>query len=377
MVTTGSRSEYGILRPLLFEILKSKKLSLLLIVTGTHLSKKHGFTINEIKKDGIKISGKIKMIPQKDTNYSMTRSLGQGIIEFSKIFKKLKPDINVVLGDRDEMLASALAASHMNIINAHIHGGEKSGGLDEYNRHAITKISNIHFAVTKKSKKRIIKMGENPKCVFFTGSPAIDEVLKNKFTNKKDLDKKYNIKFCGNEIILLQHPITTQTKLSEIQILSTLKAIARTKKTTIAIAPNSDAGNKKIFQHLKSYSRKYPQIHLFVNVPRNDYLGMLRCAGVLVGNSSSGLIEGSCFNITIVNIGIRQKNRERGNNVFDVKRFSENIIYKTTLKALHRKKHQKLRKEQIFGKGKASIKIVKILEKLKIDDSLTQKELSY
>ena len=147
LVTTGTRAEYGILRPLLQKISKSKKLELLLVVTGSHLSQKHGFTIKEIKKDGFKIHKTIDLVPKGNSNYHMAIELGKGIIEFSNIFQKLKPDINLILGDRDEMFASAIAAYHMNIPNAHIHGGDKSGGIDEYTRHAITKISNIHFAI--------------------------------------------------------------------------------------------------------------------------------------------------------------------------------------------------------------------------------------
>ena len=190
-ITTGTRSEYGILRELIKEISKSKKLELYLLVTGMHLSKKFGYTINEIKKDKIPIHAKIKMIPSGNTPYDMSISLGKGIVGFSKIFKKIKPDLNVVLGDRDEALASALAASHMNIPNAHIHGGEISQGIDEYNRHAITKISNIHFAATKKSKERIIKMGENRRNVILTGSPSIDEIKMSKISSKHELEKKY------------------------------------------------------------------------------------------------------------------------------------------------------------------------------------------
>ena len=168
-ITTGTRAEYGILRPILEKIVSRKKLQLFLIVTGTHLSKKHGMTINEIKKDKFKIYQTFKFLPNDDTGFSAAKSLGEGVVQFAKIFKKIKPDINLILGDRDEMLASAIAAYHMNIPNAHIHGGDVSGNIDEYTRHAITKISNIHFPATEKSKRRIIKMGENPKSVFLTG----------------------------------------------------------------------------------------------------------------------------------------------------------------------------------------------------------------
>ena len=177
LVSTGARSEYGILRLLLKEIQKSKKLKLILIVTGSHLSKKHGYTINEIKKDGFKIDSIIRLSHFRDKNVDVSTTIGDYVINFSKIFQKFKPDINFIIGDRDEMLASAIAASHMNIINAHLAGGDKSGGIDEYNRHAITKLSNIHFANTVNSKKRIIRMGEDPKYVFLTGSPVIDDIF--------------------------------------------------------------------------------------------------------------------------------------------------------------------------------------------------------
>jgi len=376
--TTGSRSEYGILRPVLKAISDSKNLDLHLIVVGMHMSKKHGMTINEIRKDGFKISGTIKMIPIEDSNFSMSVALGKGIIEFSKIFKKVRPDINLVLGDRDEMLTSALAAYHMNIPNAHIHGGDKSmGGIDEYNRHAITKISNVHFAATQKSKTRIIKMGEVPKHVFLTGSPSIDEIISNNITNKKILQKKYRFDSLGTDILLVQHPVTTETKLSGHQILTILKSLAKLKKNTIAIAPNSDAGNKKIFEYLTLYSKKYSFIKLYPNIPRSDFLGMLKYCGVLVGNSSSGMIEASYFNTPVINIGIRQKDRERGSNVIDVEDVKIKPIVNAINRALRMKKYKKFKNYKIYGNGKASNKIVRYLEKIQLNKELIQKQIFY
>ena len=375
-VTTGTRAEYGIMKPVLDEIVKSKNLELYLIVTGMHLSNRYGYTVNEIKKDGFEIFAKVKMLSGEDSLYGMSKSLGRGIIEFSNIFKKLKPDINLVLGDRDEMLASSIAAYHMNIPNAHIHGGDRSqGGIDEYNRHAITKISNIHFAATKKSQGRIIKMGENPSSVFLTGSPAIDQIRKNDVTTKKVLERKYHIKFNGTEILLLQHPVTTQTKFSESQILNTLRVIEKLKNTTIALAPNSDAGNKIMFNHLKHYSKKYDFIHVYKTIPRSDFLGLLNLCGVLVGNSSSGMIEASYFNIPVVNIGIRQEGRERGKNVFDTSN-DTNTIHNTILRALKRRsiKHKN---EFLYGKGYASNAIVNILETISLGKELIEKKIFY
>ncbi len=374
-VTTGTRAEYGILRPVLKTISKSKQLDLYIIVTGMHLSKKYGMTVNEIKKDGFRIYTSFDMLPKNDTNFSMSKALGEGIISFTKIFNKLKPDINLILGDRDEMLASAISAYHLNIPNAHIHGGDKSqGGIDEYNRHAITKMSNIHFAATSKSKQRILKMGENQKFVFLTGSPSIDEIVKKNITDKKDLEKKYGIKLTGKEILLLQHPVTTQTRFSGNQIYNTLKAIVKIGESTIAIAPNSDAGNKIIFKHLRTFSKKYDFIKMYNTLPRKDFLGLLKYCGVLVGNSSSGMIEASYFDTSVVNIGIRQKGREKGSNVIQAVN-SVNPIYNAILKAI--KKHKKFHKGNLYGKGKAAAKIVRHLEKIKLDEVLINKRISY
>ena len=375
-ITTGTRSEYGILRELIKEISKSKKLELYLLVTGMHLSKKFGYTINEIKKDKIPIHAKIKMIPSGNTPYDMSVSLGKGIIGFSKIFKKIKPDLNVVLGDRDEALASALAASHMNIPNAHIHGGEISQGIDEYNRHAITKISNIHFAATKKSKERIIKMGENRRNVILTGSPSIDEIKMSKISSKHELEKKYLVDLDKPLFLLIQHSVTTEFEKSDLQIKMTLDALSKLKNQTIAILPNSDAGNEQIINQLRIFSKKCNFLKVFPNLPRNDYLGFLRYCSALIGNSSSGIIEGSYLHTPVVNIGIRQLGREKDVNVIDVPIFSKSLILNALKKSL-KKKNKKIKNSSIYGTGNASKKIVQYLETIPINLQMIQKKLVY
>ena len=375
-ITTGTRSEYGILRELIKEISKSKKLELYLLVTGMHLSKKFGYTINEIKKDKIPIHAKIKMIPSGNTPYDMSVSLGKGIVGFSKIFKKIKPDLNVVLGDRDEALASALAASHMNIPNAHIHGGEISQGIDEYNRHAITKISNIHFAATKKSKERIIKMGENRRNVILTGSPSIDEIKMSKISSKHELEKKYLVDLDKPLFLLIQHSVTTEFEKSDLQIKMTLDALSKLKNQTIAILPNSDAGNQQIINQLRIFSKKCNFLKVFPNLPRNDYLGFLKHCSALIGNSSSGLIEGSYLHTPVVNIGIRQLGREKDVNVIDVPIFSKSLILNALKKSL-KKKNKKIKNSLIYGSGNASKKIVQYLETLPINPQMIQKKLVY
>ena len=373
IVTTGTRAEYGILRPILREIIKRKKLELILVVTGTHLSKKYGMTINEIKKDKFKIYETFKFLPNDDTGFSVAKSLGEYVIQFAKIFKKVKPDINLILGDRDEMLASAIAAYHMNIPNAHIHGGDVSRNIDEYTRHAITKISNIHFPSTEKSKRRIVKMGENPKFVFLTGSPSIDELRSNKILNKKQFENKYGFQVTKNLIVLIQHPVTTQIANTKKHIQNTLKAIEYFGYTTIIIAPNSDAGSNTIFQNIRHFAKSHNFVKIFPSLPRSDYLYLIKNCGVLVGNSSSGLIEASYFGTPAVNIGIRQQGREKSKNVFDAKSESVISIKRAILRAL--KKNTK--PSYLYGIGNASQKIVRRLEKIKLNYELIEKQLTY
>ena len=378
LVTTGTRAEYGILRPVLKKIHESKKLDLLLVVTGTHNSKKYGMTINEIKKDGFKIYKILRILPKSDKSYSITYSLAETITAFSKIFKKSKPDINVIIGDRDEMLGSAIAAYHMNIPNAHIHGGDRSGGLDEYNRHAITKMSNIHFAATKESLSRILKLGENPKYVFQTGSTSVDEIKNKRITKKRDLEKSFDLKFNDNNVVLFAyHPVTTEIKKSVKEVQNILEAIVELNYTCIIISPNSDAGRNRIFSEISKYSKKYKFLKVFPTVPRSDYLGLLKNSTLLVGNSSSGMIEASYFDIPVINIGNRQKNRERGNNVIDVNGISKKTIHKAFQKAIRIHKNKKKTLKSPFGDGNASLKIVKKLENLSLDKDLIQKELMY
>lgn len=374
-ITTGTRAEYGIIRPLLYKINHSKKLHLVLIVTGSHLSKNHGNTIKEIKNDGFKIDAKINMVPKKDNGYHVAISIGKGIIQFSECFKKLKPDLNIIIGDRYEMLSSAIAAYHQNILNAHIHGGDKSGGLDEYTRHAITKISNIHFAATKKSADRIKRMGEDPRYILQTGSLALDEILERKISSLDEINKKHKLELKGDEIILLQHSDTNEPQNAKKQILATLNAIHKTKQNAIIIGPNIDTGNRIIKKTILKFT-KYNSIKFCSSLPREDFLGLLKNCKLLIGNSSSGMIEATLFKIPVINIGNRQKNREHGPNVIDIEEFSEKLIINAIKKALSIPK-SKLKITSIYGKGKAAENIVKYLEKISFEERLFKKEIAY
>lgn len=375
IIVTGSRSEYGILKSVIKQIFCSKKLKPILVVAGMHLSKKHGLSINDILRDGYKVNYKVKMIPKGNSHYGMVKSLGTGIIKFGDIFKKINPELVLVLGDRDEIFAAAIAASHMNIPIAHIHGGDKTkAGIDEYNRHAITKISNIHFSTTQKSFQRIIKLGENPKFVFNTGSPSIDDIKSKYFSNKNELEKKYKIKFSGKDILLVFHPVTTEIENSVNTFKIILNVIEKLKRTTIAIGPNSDAGNKQIFEELKKFSNRNKFFKFYTNVPRYDFLGFLNNCSVLIGNSSSGMIEAGYFDIKVINIGNRQDQREHGANVVTIN-ISKSILAKELGNSLKTRKSYK--KLNVYGDGNAAKKIVNILETISINKELIQKQIAY
>lgn len=375
VVVTGTRAEYGALKPLLQQIKENPKFQLYLIVAGMHLSKKFGYSVKEIIHDGFKISGKVVMVPSGNTGYHMAIGLSEGIKQFSELFKKIKPDFNIIIGDRDEAFAAAIAAMHVNIINVHIHGGDTSkGGIDEYMRHAITKISNIHFAPTPKSAQRIVKLGEDKKYVFVTGSPAIDGIAK-KYQPENKILRKYGLK--NGYALVVQHPVTTQTKDSAKQITVTLNALVKLGKEAIIIGPNSDAGHNEILRTINQYVKRYKFFKFYTNLPREEYLSLLKYCDFIIGNSSSGIIDTPSFKKPAINIGIRQFGRQSANNVINVEH-NVNSILKGINYAYTSRFRQILQKcKSPYGNGKASKRMLRILSNIKMNNDLLQKKITY
>jgi len=377
-VVTGTRAEYGLLKPVMEAIMKSKGLTLQILAMGMHLFPKFGNTIDEIKKDGFPVCAKVKMTALEDTKKAMAQSIGKGIIEIADSLNKVKPDVVLVLGDRTEALAAAVAAAYMNIIVAHIHGGDSAkAGLDEYARHAITKLSHIHFPVTKKSAERIIKMGEDKCRVFNVGAPGLDSILNKKLPPKKKIARKYKLDLSQPIFLVVEHPVTTEVEEAAKQIKETLEAIKEFKFQTILIYPNTDAGGRKIVKVIKKY-QKYPFIQVYKNLPHEDYLVLMSMVSVMIGNSSSGIIEAPSFRLPVVNIGTRQAGRESAANIINVD-YQKNQIKKAIQKALYDEKFKaKTRRcKSPYGEGRAGIKIASILSKIKIDRNLIQKKLTY
>lgn len=376
-VITGTRAEYGLAKSILKSIQKHPKLELALIVTGMHLSTEFGYTVKEIKRDGFKIDATLGTLHSADTGAAMTQTIGSCILKLADTLEDMRPDILLVLTDLGHTLAGAIAGAYMNIPVAHLHGGDVSGTVDESVRHAITKLSHVHFSATKKSAERIIKMGEEKWRVHVVGAPGLDVILNEKLIETKEIAKKYSLDLSKPIVLMVQHSVTTESDDSAKQIRETLNAIVELKHHTVLIYPNADAGGRRMIKAIKEYE-KYQFIKTFKSLPRKDYLSLMKIASVMVGNSSSGIIEAPSFHLPVVNIGTREAGRERAGNVIDVD-YNKNEIIKTVEKALYDEKFkEKVKKcKSPYGDGKAGERIAKVLSEIKINKNLLQKRMTY
>lgn len=373
---TGTRADYGLMKSVLREIENHPKLELEVIATGMHLMPEFGMTINEIKKDGFKVH-EIAATYEQDNKQSMANFVGKFIQLLTDKVKKIKPDIIMVLGDRGEMLAGVIVGTYLTIPVAHIHGGDISSTVDEIVRHAITKLAHIHFPATEKSAERIIKMGEDPSNVFVVGAPGLDIILNENLIEPTKLSEKYNLDLSEPILLVIQHPVTTEVEDAPTQIRETLEAISELRYQTILIYPNADAGGRNMIEVIKEYE-KYPFIKIFKNIPYKEYLSLMNIASVMVGNSSSGIIEAPSFGLPVVNIGTRQEGRQRAENVIDVD-YDKEQIKAAIKKALYDEDFKEKVKncKNPYGDGKAGVRIADILSKIKIDKKLLQKKITY
>jgi UDP-N-acetylglucosamine 2-epimerase (non-hydrolysing)/GDP/UDP-N,N'-diacetylbacillosamine 2-epimerase (hydrolysing) len=374
---TGTRADYGIYKPVLRKIEENPRLSLSLIVVGMHLSDEFGYTVKEIEEDGFKIDKKIDVLHTKDTKAAMASSIGRCIIEIASTLEKINPDVLLILGDRSEMLAGAVVATYMCIPIAHIHGGELSGNVDEPVRHAITKLAHIHFTATKESAERIIRMGEEPWRVHVVGAPSLDTILNEALIEPKELAKRHNLDLSLPIILVVQHPVITEAEDAANQIRETLEAIVELGYQTVLIYPNADAGGRSMIEVIRRYE-KYPFIRAFRSLTHKEYLSFMRIASVMVGNSSSGIIEAPSFGLPFVNIGTRQRERQRAENVIDVNYDKEEIKAAIQRALYDQEFRERVRKcKNFYGDGKAGMRIANILSMIKIDKKLLEKRMTY
>ena len=373
---SGTRADYGLIRETLFYIRKNPFLEVEIAATGMHLMPEFGKTINEVIKDGFKVYP-VAAVYKNDTREAAVSFIADLINNLLKEVKKIKPDIIFVQGDRPEMLAGAIVGVYLGMPVCHSHGGEVTSTVDEITRHAISKLSHFHFAATKKSAERLVRMGEDPQKVFTVGALGIEAVIKKEFLTKKEIEKKYNLNLSEPFLLVLQHPVTLEEKEAARQIKETMEAVVVAKEQTIIIYPCSDAGSREIIKVVKKYE-KYDFLRIYKNIAHKDFLSLMSVASVLIGNSSSGIIEAPSLGLPVINIGTRQEGREHSCNIINVG-YSEKEIKKAIEKAVYDKKFREGIKKckNPYQGNNTGMKIVNILSKIKIDKNLLQKKITY
>ena len=367
-IITSTRADFGLLKNLIINIRKNKKFILKVIASGTHFSKKYGYTYSEIRESKIKIDKKIICKFNSDNPTGISKILSKCVIESSKIFKAFRPDILIVLGDRYEILASTIAAHLSRIPVAHIHGGEVTRGVvDDAFRHSITKMSHIHFVANKIYRNRVIQLGESPKNVYVVGGLGVDSISKTNLLTKKELEKKFNFKFNSNNFLVSFHPETLNKNLAKKQINEILSALSQLKNTNLIFTmPGADLESKIITNLVKRFIRKNKNSYFFKSLGQVNYFSFLKQVDGLIGNSSSGILEMPYFKKGTINIGTRQYGRIISKSVINTE-FKKNKIISSVKKLLSKKFQRDIKKNiNPYGSPGASKKIIKILKKIKI-----------
>jgi len=365
-VVVTARPSYSRIKTVLSAIQEHSDLELQLVVAASALLDRYGSAVNYIEKDGFVITAKVFNVLEGENLTAAAKTTGIGILELSTVFDNLKPDIVITVADRFETMATAIAASYMNIPLAHIQGGEVTGNIDEKVRHAITKLADYHFVASESAKERVIKLGEDSKMVFNTGCPSIDLALeiRNSKTLPFDPYEKYGgvgakPNLSNGYLVVMQHPVTTEYKDSRKHVEATLEAIYKLNKPTLWFWPNVDAGADGTSTGIRAFREQHnlPNVHFFKNMEGKDFLQLLKHSDCLIGNSSVGIRECAYLGVPVVNIGSRQNRRDRGGNSVDVD-YSQKEIEEAITTIV---KNDKIVSSSIYGDGKAGIKIAELL----------------
>ena len=316
-IIASSRATYGYKKNIIKILQKDKNIDLKVVVTGMHLSKNHGYSVKDLYEDKVKIFKKININIKKDNKVYHVKSLSSEISKLSTIYNKIKPSIVLVTGDRAEMFAAAFAAVYMGIPVAHIQAGDLSGHIDGSARHAITKISHLHFASCRDSAERVKKLGEQKFRIFNTGAPQIDDFQSKNKINEKNFQKKYKLNIKKKFFLVIYHPVLFELKKIKKQISELFNSLRKFKQfQKIVIYPNIDVGNKIIINEFNKL-KKISDFQVFENFKRSEYIYLLSKASILIGNSSSGILEASSFKLPVINIGSRQRGRLQSNNILN------------------------------------------------------------
>lgn len=369
---SGTRADFGLMQSTLQAIAAQPGLDLDLVVTGMHLSQRYGMTVEEIVASGLRVAARIPFVTEASNGSAMAHNLAATLSGCVEAFEQLRPDIVLLLGDRGEMLAGALAAIHLNIPIAHIHGGERSGTVDEPVRHAISKLAHFHFVSSENARTRLVNMGEQPDHVFVTGAPGLDGLLDLAVLGRQELCARVGFNSTARLGLIVYHPVLQEAEKAGDQVAALIRACLSKKLQLIALMPNSDAGNEGVRRVLESYA-DHPDVRVRTHLPRTEFVSWMAASDLMVGNSSSGIIEAATFGTPVLNVGIRQNLRERNPNVIDVvadEREVADAISQALLAG-------RFAAENFYGDGQSGKRIVELLGTLPIRSTLLAKVNAY
>jgi GDP/UDP-N,N'-diacetylbacillosamine 2-epimerase (hydrolysing) len=369
-VVTGTRADYGLLRWVMQGLQDDAGLKLQIVATGMHLSPEFGLTYKEIEQDGFDIDYKLEMLTSSDTAVGIAKSMGLGLIGFADAFNQLQPDLIVVLGDRFEILAAVSAALVARIPVAHLHGGEATeGAIDESFRHAITKMSHLHFVAAEDYRKRVIQLGENPERVFLVGGLGVDGIKRTKLLNRQELEASLNLKFVQKNLLITFHPVTLDISSAEKQMVELLTALSGLQDTTLIFTmPNADTDGRILMQMIYEFVKQHHNAYVFSSLGQLRYFSCIAQVDAVIGNSSSGLLEVPSFHKATINIGDRQRGRLSASSVINCEpTFASilsaiDIVYSDEFQSnLHHVKSP-------YGEGGASERVIEIIKRHTITD---------
>jgi UDP-hydrolysing UDP-N-acetyl-D-glucosamine 2-epimerase len=378
-VVITARPSYSRVKTALTAIREHPELELQLVIAASALLDRYGTAVNYVEDDGFDVAARVYMVLEGENPTSMAKTTGIGLLELATVFDNLKPDFVVTIADRYETLATAIAASYMNIPVVHIQGGEVTGSIDEKVRHAVTKLADLHLVSTSCAAERVERMGEESRKIFITGCPSIDiasEVAKDPALDFNPFEKYGGVgdleRLLNGYLVVMQHPVTTENTLAREQIMETLDAVHRIGLPTLWFWSNVDAGADGTSNGIRSFreTTRPKNMHFFKNMSPTDFLRLLYNSKCLVGNSSVGIRECSFLGVPVVNIGTRQSGRERGKNVLDVDYRSEDI-HGAILSQIE---HGRYESDKLYGDGKAGARIAQLLTVASRD---VQKRLAY
>ena len=379
-IMTGTRAEYGLLKSLMQEINKDNDLELYLIVSGMHLSPEFGMTYKEIEEDGFEINAKVEMLLSSDSPAGISKSIGLGVIGFADEFQRADLDMLILLGDRYEALSAAICAMVMRIPIAHLHGGELTeGAIDEGIRHSITKMSYLHFTSTEQYRNRVIQLGENPERVFYVGALGVENIKKINLMTKEELERSIHFEIDENTVVVTYHPVTLENNTVEEQFLNLLKVLDRNPKIRMIFTKaNADTNGRIVNELIDKYAAQNSErACAFMSLGQKRYLSALKYCRIVIGNSSSGIIEAPSFGKPIINIGDRQKGRICADSVINCG-YTQQEIQQAMETALTEEFENKARNcRNPYEKENTAANIISVIKDYLLNDKIKLKKGFY